>query len=322
MSEKPEIRIDPFDGSSPLPAQSRLSALKESSSYHTTKDCRHPLGIYNISIVRICEKVSKCADRLELFWRNEPNNHADMDEIIDYLELSLYSAAEHTDDIKEIANSFFKNKEEARKNRNFRLLNEAIKPLRDEIANFTNTIKHNHGRIRIFQTTFVHDNQFTLKLLGFFIEGFKNGGVSPNPILHSNGKNIISITSFLWGILTFVALSSLELSKFLQGIKAIDESKEATNDHKIFYDTVVKLTRLPLYTFDEDHPFLQTRWNIIMNEEMHQESNSGIYGSIRNEWLKSGNGEFKDSQLLFSGDGITKSFHLIFPERMNTSHWE
>jgi hypothetical protein len=322
MTEKPEIRIDPFDGGSPLPAQSHLSALKESSSYHTTKDCRHPLGIYNISIVRICEKVSKCADRLELFWRNQPNNHADIDEIIDYLELSLYSAAEHTDDIKEIANSFFKNKEEALKNRNLRLLNEAIKPLRDEIASFTNTIKHNHGRIRLFETTFEHDAQDPLKLLGFFIEGFKDGASSPNPILHSNGKNIISITSFLWGILTFLALSSLELSKFLQRIKAIDESKEATNDLKIFYDTVVKLTRLPLYTFDEDHPFSRAKWDIIMNEEMSQKSDSGIYGSIRNKWIKSEAGVFKDYQLRYAGDGVTKSFNLALPKKMATSHWE
>ncbi len=318
---KPEIKIDPEDTGNCLPAIKALASLKAMASYHEIRDLRHPLGVYNLSLSRICDKVKKCADKLEQHWIDTPKDQAIKDEIIDYLELSLYAAAEHNDDIETVAKTFFKNNFSASKDKSLRSLKRNLKPLRDEISNYTNTIKHNHGRIRLFETDFHHDGA-TIFLLGFFVEGYKNGQAAPHHILHSNGKKIISITSILWEILTYISLSSIELSNYLESIDAVNQNNDIIPCTKIFRDTAIKLTRLPLYTFDEDHPFKSTKWNIEMDEEMIKDSNSGIYGSIQKKWSKSEDGKFDGWQLGYAGDGATRSFHVAVPNKMSITHWE
>lgn len=318
---KPVIIIDPNNVGNCLPAIKALSSLKDKASYHEIRDLRHPLGVYNLSLSRICDKVKKCADKLEKYWVGTSKDQAIKDEIIDYLELSLYAAAEHNDDIETVAKTFFKNDFSASKDKSLRSLKKNLKPLRDEISNYTNTIKHNHGRIRLFETDFHHDGA-AICLLGFFVEGYKNGQAAPHHILHSNGKKIISITSILWEILTYISLSSIELSNFLESMDAVNQNNDIIPCVKIFRDTAIKLTRLPLYTFDEDHPFNKTKWVIEMNEEMVNDSNSGIYGSIQNKWSKSEDHKFDGWRLGYAGDGVTKSFHIALPERMNITYWE
>lgn len=322
MIPKPEISLGPEDEGHPLTAKVFLASLKENASFHQIRDCRHPLGVYGLSVGRICEKVSKCADKLESYWTESLlTQDIVREEIIDYFELALYAAAEHVDDVERIAYTFFKTDREAAKDRNVRLLNTAIKPLRDEIASFTNTIKHSHGRIRLFETKFKHDGR-EITLIGFFIEGFKDGKACPSPILHGGDKVILSITSFLWSVLTFVALVSVELSKFLQRLDAVNENLNKTIDAKIFRDASLKLTRLPLYTFDEDHPFLRVKWIITMDDAMLAKTESVIYGSIRNKWSKAEEGKFDGWQLRYAGDDITRSFHLALPKKMAIQHWE
>lgn len=179
--EKLDIGIGPTETSHSLRAIDFLSSLTEKASYHRERDIRHPLGVYCLSISRICEKVIKCADRLDKYWVHDSQDEDLRSEIIDYLELALYAAAEHTDDIKTVAHTFFKTEVEAKEDRDVRMLLNSVKPLRKEIAAFTNAIKHSHGRIRLFDTDFNHDGR-VLTLLGFFIEGFKDGQASPNPI--------------------------------------------------------------------------------------------------------------------------------------------
>lgn len=321
MMIKPQINLGPEDTCHPLVANISLFALRDNASYHELRDCRHPLGVYGLSIVRICEKVSKCADKLEHYWTIDPHAKKLREEVVDYLELALYAAAEHVDDIERIAYTFFKTDREAQKDRNVRILHTAMKPLRDEISSFTNAIKHNHGRIRLFDTNFNHDG-CVITLLGFFIEGFKDGAASPNPILHGSGKTIVSVTSFLWSILTFIAQSSEELSRFLHRIGVVNESEKRPCEAKSFIDASLKLTRLPLYTFDEEHPFSRVKWVIGMDDTMYIKVKSMIYGSILRPWSKSEDGTFNGWRLDYAGDNVTKSFKIALPRKMGIQHWE
>jgi hypothetical protein len=227
---KPELVIDLDGPAAVLQALSCLSALKSGASFHDVHDQRHPLGTYNLSVGRICDKLQKCAANLERYWLSSPtladlDKHADFRRItIDYLELCLYAAAEHVDDVESVASSFFRTSRQAAKAAAMKQLKRAVKPLRDRIASLTNTVKHRQGRLRLFSLEFNHDSK-SLCLHGFFIEGFTQGQVCPSPILHGNGEIVISITSFLWSILMYVWLISLQLEQFLVAVSAIDMQK-------------------------------------------------------------------------------------------------
>ncbi len=103
MKQKFEIDIMKKSQST-LEALTILHGLDPNSGFHNSMNLRRPLGIYNISINRICNKIIKCCNKLEDYFKTSNKirvlNEADAleQEIIDYLELSLYAAAEHVDD--------------------------------------------------------------------------------------------------------------------------------------------------------------------------------------------------------------------------------
>lgn len=324
---KPTIKLSRDGIDSPLPALNVLSALKNGASYHEQRDCRHPLGVYNISIARICYKVEKCADKLETYWQtsggfdSKDNLDTIRDEIIDYLELTMYAAAEHADDLITIAKTFYKSDREANSSLNVKILKKAIKPIRDEISNFANTIKHVHGRLRLYETAFHHDGN-TLHALGFFIEGWVDGGVGPHQIHHSGGKAVLSVTSFLWNVLTYIGEMSLALANFLAKIDAGDADIVEACDAPAFREVAIKLARLPLYSFDDDHPFHRVKWVLALDDELRAKTDSRIYGSLLTRWSKSSEGKFSGFRLLYGGDGITRTFKIVNPTNLSLQHWE
>lgn len=320
---KPTIIIVGSGEGNPLPALNALSSLKNGSSQHEQRDCRHPLGVYNISVSRICSKVEKCAARLELYWKGQPlaDTNPDLDEIIDYLELTMYAAAEHVDDLEEIAKTFFKTDREAAKSPDLRLMKQAMKPLRDDISAFANTIKHAHGRFRLYEAEFVHGG-YRLPVLGFFIEGWLDGGVGPHRLLHSGGKTVISVTSFLWSVLTYVGEMSTALSQFLSRINATDLDLEKTFNTAPFRTAAIKLSRLPVYSFDEDDPFTRVKWQFVLDDVFLREADSGIYGSIVTPWSKTSAGVFGGYRFMYASDGWTRSFKILHPATLKLSHWD
>ena len=231
--KKPVIRIPASKDAPQIKALMAFAVLNEASAFHKQRDCRHPLGVYNMSLQRISKNVSRCSDRLEEFWTSTGANDEILEEVVDYLELALYSAAEHVDDVNRIAMTFFESDVQAKNSKDFRLLKGRIRPLRSEISSFTNTIKHAHGRVRLYRVNFVHGNVAS-DLIGFFIEGFKDGSCGPSPILHTDGKKIISITSFLWNILTFLSEVSCVLYDFLLSVRAFDANDIERIEHEPF----------------------------------------------------------------------------------------
>jgi hypothetical protein len=112
--QKPEITMDlDSQGDSPIKAEPYLSRLKPNTSFHERLDCRHPLGIYNVSTSRILKKLTNCCNHLEEYLRAAPSvaqlhgTENTQEEVIDYLELCLYAAAEQVDDLELIGRCFF-----------------------------------------------------------------------------------------------------------------------------------------------------------------------------------------------------------------------
>jgi hypothetical protein len=68
-ANKPAFLVDlSNDKESALLALSHLSMVDPLECYHLQLDARLPLGIYNTSINRICDKIIKCSARLEKYF--------------------------------------------------------------------------------------------------------------------------------------------------------------------------------------------------------------------------------------------------------------
>jgi len=62
------LTIDLVRGAqSSLAAHHALSVVDESHCYHLDRALRHPLGIYNISVSRVCEKLIAFCSKLEKY---------------------------------------------------------------------------------------------------------------------------------------------------------------------------------------------------------------------------------------------------------------
>jgi hypothetical protein len=184
---KAEVHVDLNGaGATGLTAASALSHLQSGSSFHEKLDRRHPLGIYNVSVNRICRKLQKCCEIGEVLWKagkdiNALHGASELrEQFVDYLELCIYAAAEHVDDVEAIAGCFFPDSQSYAKSQAARELKKILKPLRDRTSAIANAIKHNQSRLRLFSLDFRHNDEL-MCLHGFFIEGYRQGSVCPIP---------------------------------------------------------------------------------------------------------------------------------------------
>lgn len=328
ISKKPTLIVDvEKSAAGALPALSALSTLKDGACFHELHDQRHPLGIYNMSTSRIFDKIKRCCIRLEKYWLLPPytseleKEHDLHREIADYLELSLYAAVEHVDDVDAIIHTFFKSRKEYRKSRNVKKFKDAVKLLRDRISSLANTIKHSQGRVNLYSMEFMLGDT-RICLHGLFIEGFHDGAVRPHPIVHSKGEVIISVTSFLWSIMIFMWEISCQLKDFLESISVVCSDKLSPLPSEPFCDAIVALARLPLYALDEPHPFGRVRVVIKGGDSVKAKLQSNIYGSLICPWLRTTEGYVLGSKLMYEGDGVSRSFGLVNPKQIRISHWD
>jgi hypothetical protein len=324
---KPEIVVNLDGQGSPLKAENYLSRLEPSRSFHEALDCRHPLGIYNVSIARITKKLIACCSRLEEYLLAAPSvaslleHKTKQEEIVDYIELCLYAAAEHVDDLEAIARCFFGDDKSAATSPFTKKLKSDMKPIRDRISAFTNAIKHCQSRIRICSIDFKQDNG-EVCLHGFFIEKFHNGAVSPSPIFHSS-ERVISITSFLWSVLIYMFSMSDALCEFLEAMQAIGNAGSGlVQPASPLRACVIALARLPLYAIDDEHPFAKTRFIVKGGDSTRRELHSNIHGSITRRWSRSPIATFGQTAMGYEGDGTSRNFKLNFPLNVKIQHWD
>lgn len=323
---KPEFNIDiSVGGKSALEALQILSVLDPNKGYHISNDLRPPLGIYNTSISRICDKLTKCCIKLEAYFNfsikvDELRRKDDLrEEVIDYLELALYAAAEHVDDVALIAKGFYPDKKRFKSSKPARQLENTVTKHKSLVSASINAIKHHQARIRLYSLEIQHGD-IPHCLHGYFIEGVNEGVVGPNKIFHDNQRQVFSITSLMWEILCFVLNTSRQLKKFLE---TVTDSKpnESLKSGGFFTKAVIAAARLPLYSFDETHPFSHTRVIISCSDGNNSPLDSKIYGSIINRWTSSDKMAFFSNSCGYVGDGVTKSFRIVNPMAVRLQHW-
>lgn len=324
---KPEVIVDlDPDATTPLRAKECLSSLKQGSSHHEALDTRHPLGIYNVSTNRILKKIRRCCHHMERYLIEEPtvsslqHDSSRQEELIDYIELCLYAAAEHVDDLEAISECFFEDQAAAYKSRDVRQLKLAMKPLRDRVSAFTNAIKHSQSRIRLFACDFEQDRG-AVCLHGFFLEAYHSGKIGPSLIFHAD-ERVISVTSFLWYLLLYLFQMSDSLCIFLNSIGVIESTITRLPESELLRSCVAALVRLPIYSFDETHPFEQCRFIVKAGGEARSLCDSGIYGSLLRRWSQSPFITVPKVRQGYEGDGTTKSFEIVSPKNIRIQHWE
>lgn len=285
---------------------------------------RLPLGIYNVSVQRIIEKVVGFCGRLEAYMKVSSKidvleGQATLrSELIDYVELAIYAAAEHVDDIDSIAKGFFRVSRDCEKSPGYRELCKEVKRLKRIVSISANAIKHQQARIRLFSIEMLHANQ-DVCLHGYFVEAVESGVVQPSRVLHRE-QDCFSLTSLAWEIITFLLGCSAALVRFLESIgQAVP--RPANSSSSLFRNTIVAAARLPLYTFGEEHPFQRAAMQISASDGTFEPLNSGLYGSILTRWDKSAVPVFGKFQSSFVGDGVSTSFRFAQPKTISLSHW-
>jgi len=314
----------PTGSQSSLAAHPLLSLVDEACCFHTQRGLRLPLGIYNVSVSRVCEKVIAFCSTLEkyIFACRDIGAADSQDELqgelIDYIELAMYAAAEHVDDIEAIAAGFFKDMKAFRKDAAANLLKENIKQAKAFVSASANAIKHQQARIRMYSLEFRHGDIGSV-LHGYFIEGVKNGVVGPSIVFHQT-QRVFSITTLAWEIFLFLLLCSDALSKFLR-VRATFMHGPANQTSDLLSKAIISAARLPLFTFDEEHPFSRATFVLITDETVQSELDSELYGSFSRRWVLSDEVQFGGFRVGFSGDGVTKTFEFPKPSRVSLQHW-
>ncbi|MGN6316656.1 hypothetical protein [Trinickia sp.] len=322
---KPSFVVDIAENSgSNLDAHTPLALTSEERCHHHEIGLRMPLGIYNVSIARVCSKVLRLCHRLETYFDaghtlQSLESVSDLlEEVIDYVELALYAAAEHVDDIDSIASGFFKSKTLRDKSSAYKQLHSSIKSHKRFVAAAANAIKHQQSRIRPYTQEYLHGTEYGC-FHGYFFEGVAQGTVGPSKIFHQN-QEIFSMTTLIWEILVFVLQCSRELSTFVN-ITSKQIVGPPREQKTRFAETVIAAARLPLYTFGEEHPFSRVALHITASDGKIDSLNSALYGSIGNQWSQNGQARFGQSILRFSGDGVSKSFRLASPGKVVLQNW-
>ncbi|SDB02174.1 hypothetical protein [Pseudomonas sp. NFACC13-1] len=321
---KPRFPIDITGAVSALEAHPILTAMSDEGCHHEQEGLRLPLGIYNISISRVSDKLIRLCRRVETYFNMPNTGDPEGDtrdvllEIIDYVELSLYAAAEHVDDVKSICSGFFKHTSIRDKNQAYKALDKAVKQHKHFVASAANAIKHQQSRIRLATLEF-KDEAHVGALHGFFIEGVADGVVGPSSTFHRS-KKLFSLTSLAWEIVLFLLLVSRDLATFLRSVCVQREGPVRVASEQ-FAMAVVAAARLPIYDFGEAHPFSKATIQLNSPEPSLHLLASSLYGSIRSGWSMSSIPTFGQLKSQYEGDGKTTQFQLFQPESVSFQRW-
>jgi hypothetical protein len=302
-----------------LSAGPRLQTLPDSVLFFKERNCRHPLGIYNVSIGRIVQRGLSFS---ELLWRffcevtdlNTDYGNQRLVDIDNELERLTYALAEHIDDCESILKTCFRTDEDFSRSKSVREFKKAITPLRREFCFIANAIKHNQQRLRFVEIEFYFLNN-KLLLLGFFLEKIVNGVVCADPHLIGGGKKVSSVVAYVWRCIIRLVLISIELEKALHNSKiAYQEAAYPWDDHE-FQRFAIMFARLPAYMFEDQNPFTISPVTVLANDReiARQALPSSLY-LPPSRCVPLGPSQVS---VKLSGDGVSKSFEFAHPAEIH-----
>lgn len=304
-----------------------LSKTSEEETFEDRYGLRKPLGIYNVSLHRVWSRVRRVADNVADYTRNQRHIQRsgavdDRIEVIsDGIEAAIYAAAEHVDDLESCLLCFFGDRTSFAKATAVREFKKNLSPLRRSVSAFANAIKHQQARIRLYQFDFIHESN-KMVLIGFFVEGVKNGVVGPSSIIHGDDKQIISIPCLLWEIIVFVHRAGDLLARAVGKIAGYEVAEDSRERWALDKDSIISVARLPNFNLDWPHPFSTTTVVIHGESCARLFKATDLYGSLGNRWTLSQVHTFGGTSLAYQGDGVTRQFKLANPKQLNLQHWQ
>jgi hypothetical protein len=236
----------------------------EASLYHTRLDLRHPLGIYNTSLVSIFESFESVLEELtriaiERPYLNPQSPDKWEDVLLEHQRRLLYYLMEHMDDCQSILRCFFDPRSDYMADSSVKLFKKSVKSYRDHIGRVVNHIKHSQGRLR--PIIFFNGNA---GYPGYFVEGLDDTGtLCPAPHIHRGSNTAFSFSRDLRFHLFSVYMVSSHLAT---AISQIIGDKKTVSDHVDCHsDKIVKVavavSQLPLifYPDEADQPVPNVR---------------------------------------------------------------
>lgn len=323
---KDELHVDCLEMDSiNLTAIPYLQSAHSNATYKQIEGRRPPLGIYTVSVSRTLTKTIQLAKAIEQYFlqvKDASTHHKSSGIVMDLLEkmeACIYAAAEHVDDFDAILKSFSLIGNVKQNQDLITVAKQRQKSSRRLISHCVNAIKHNQSRLGVSVLEIKHGgNGFILP--GVFIEAAIGDSIVPDPKLIKSGAPIISISSVVWDVLMFIGNSSAYLAAYLKaiGISQIFSESEQGN---YFADAVIAAARLPLYSFDEAHPFSKTRLFLLNSIQAEEKLDSKLYGSKTTPWSDSKLMAFGEMSISYKGDGITKTFGFPSPKTVSLRRW-
>ena len=132
---------------------------------------------------------------------------------------------------------------------------------------------------------------------------------------------MFSITSLIWDIISLVLNLSKAIKEFLVNeIKVAPNGKSTCND--LMSKLVVSASKLPLYSFDDEHPFSKNNIKIICSDDKYR-FNSKIHGALNDQWSK-GKEDVRivDQHIAYVGDGVSRKFEIVEHKELKLVHWD
>ncbi|MDX2277614.1 MAG: hypothetical protein NW206_19360 [Hyphomonadaceae bacterium] len=312
------------DGRGALCAANLLSHFVANPTTHQGQK-QVALARYNRSIARIAEKTKRAAAKLEAIIREETATGLDHlgaprdEELIDALELFLYAAAEHTDDLKFIARQLAGLRGESPDNAADKL-DRLLKPVRRRVSMITNQIKHAQWRLALLR------QGFSLGGIPLVLHGIVLTSVSSERVgletLPPDGARVIAIPSLLWSVLEFAYLASEALCTHVDPTGA-NRAAMAPAPVPEFTAAITAVARLPLYALEEEHTHHRVRVVIVASsEEANKKLQSDLYGSLSRKWDRHAAGAAGGFRFSVQGDGVSRSFDFPTLKNVSLLHWD
>jgi hypothetical protein len=298
-------------------AVEKLKSHFQQPLYYQEHNMRHPLGVYNISVGKVLACFKDVLRELLAVSQIIPSNDLRFkdSDLLKNTERLLHSFMEHFDDCEKILASFFPKGEILSKQPAYNNFQNITQEYRKHIGKVVNYLKHQHGRLRSIVFFTGNDGNCA----GYFIEGVdEKGGLGPTPLIHSGGNTAFSYSRDL----RYHFYNLFSISKALSdSIDLVSKSGHDTEqleeiDKKDMIDIVSLIYTLPLLVFPDE---FEKEFPII-NFQNSQEGEFVL--NLQMKILPYGLKKVTPSskvQVLFEGDGISRSFRFPYREYKKSS---